>query len=96
MDSLKTIFEGKIDYQGQRLADRINQELLVLGAVVSLILGFIFESMSVLMLSFATFSIIAAALVIPAWPFYNRYETKWLPDRVESTSDEVTTEKKQN
>lgn len=115
------------DLQGQRLADRINQELIVFGAVsflrvarrsihdtltdrlttqiVSLILGFVFESMAVMMSAFGAFSLLAflvstspahltgythaltlaptpthSQLVVPPWPFYNRYETRWLPN----------------
>jgi hypothetical protein len=33
MDEFRTFLEGKIPFQGQRLADRINQEVIVIGAV---------------------------------------------------------------
>ncbi|PWN21017.1 SPC12-domain-containing protein [Microstroma glucosiphilum] len=90
MEQMKKKLEGKIDFQGQRLADRIGQEMIVMGALLSLLLGFAFDSLSVTMYLYGVIVLVACALVIPPWPFYNQHKTQWLPNRPESSPDEVT------
>ncbi|CAO1626769.1 unnamed protein product [Jaminaea pallidilutea] len=87
MDNFKAVLEGKIDYQGQRLADRINQELIVMGSFICLTLGFFFSSLSIMMYSLAALVLVDALIVVPAWPFYNKYQTKWLPNRPASPQE---------
>ncbi|PWN31000.1 SPC12-domain-containing protein [Jaminaea rosea] len=89
LDQVKGYFEGKVDFQGQRLADRINQEVLVMGALLALFVGFAFSSLQVMMLIFAAISAVDFVLVVPAWPWYRRHQTKWLPNIPRSDADEA-------
>lgn len=45
------------------------------------------ESLLIVLISCLTAS--TAQLVIPPWPFYNQHKTQWLPNRPESSTEEV-------
>ncbi|CEH13860.1 Signal peptidase subunit [Ceraceosorus bombacis] len=80
LENARIAAEGKIPFQGQRLADRIMQELLVLAAVISFAAGYLLESLSVLMYIYGISTLLAITLVVPAWPMYKKNPVRWLPN----------------
>ncbi|SNX83038.1 related to SPC1 - signal peptidase 10.8 kDa subunit [Melanopsichium pennsylvanicum] len=90
MDTIQRWIDGKIDFQGQRLADRLMQEGLVAGAAVGFLLGYLTQNMQLCMLTFGASIFIVALLTIPAWPFYNKYKVEWLPNTTSSPTQGVT------
>ncbi|KAJ9478094.1 Signal peptidase complex subunit SPC1 [Pseudozyma hubeiensis] len=79
MESIQKIIDGRIDFQGQRLTDRIMQEGLVLGAVVAFLLGYFTQNMQLCMLTFAFSTLVVALVTVPPWPMYKKHHVEWLP-----------------
>ncbi|PWN89965.1 microsomal signal peptidase 12 kDa subunit [Acaromyces ingoldii] len=78
MDQIKKALEGKI---GQRLADRINQETVVMGAIVAWLVGYFVDSLYITMLIFGASVVAALVACVPPWPMYRKYPVVWLPNR---------------
>ncbi|SPO23340.1 related to SPC1 - signal peptidase 10.8 kDa subunit [Ustilago trichophora] len=62
METIQRWIDGKIDFQSQRLADRIMQEGLVAGATVAFLLGYFTQNMQLCMVIFG-FATLLVALV---------------------------------
>ncbi|EGG04187.1 uncharacterized protein MELLADRAFT_108689 [Melampsora larici-populina 98AG31] len=79
VDQLKSKLEGKIDFEGQRLAEKWNQIIILSFAVIAFGLGYIGQSMMITFGVYAVGVVIALLVVVPPWPCYNRNPVKWLP-----------------
>ncbi|SPO39762.1 uncharacterized protein PSFLO_05243 [Pseudozyma flocculosa] len=83
MEAVQRIIDGKIDFEGQRLAERIYSEMLI-----------IISNMLVTLSMFGLALVFSVLIVVPPWPFLNRYHMHWLPKRPkdgeETTSDPAT------
>ncbi|UZJ51791.1 hypothetical protein CBS101457_001111 [Exobasidium rhododendri] len=88
MDELRTTLEGKIPFQGQRLADRINQESLVLSAVVAWLAGYFTDSLYLCMLIFGASVAVTLVACVPAWSIYKKHPVIWLPNLPSSVEQE--------
>ncbi|EPQ30298.1 uncharacterized protein PFL1_02414 [Pseudozyma flocculosa PF-1] len=94
MEAVQRIIDGKIDFEGQRLAERIYSEMLIIISVVGLVMGFMMQNMLVTLSMFGLALVFSVLIVVPPWPFLNRYHMHWLPKRPkdgeETTSDPAT------
>ncbi|PWY98435.1 microsomal signal peptidase 12 kDa subunit, partial [Testicularia cyperi] len=70
----------KQDFQGQRLADRIMQELLVLGAAIAFLVGYFRQDLYLCMLLYGAVFVATALISVPPWPMYNKHHVEWLPN----------------
>ncbi|KAK0547939.1 hypothetical protein OC861_003475 [Tilletia horrida] len=86
METIQKIIDGKIDFQGQRLADRIAQETIALFAVIGFVAGYFTESLQVTLAIYAIGFVLALVASVPPWPMYNKYPTVWLPNRTQAAS----------
>ncbi|TFK38382.1 microsomal signal peptidase 12 kDa subunit-domain-containing protein [Crucibulum laeve] len=85
---LQELAEGKIDFAGQQLIDQVARIVLVLTTIISFIVGFALQSLSVTFGIFGASTLILALAVIPPWPMFNKNPAKWLPAvSSSSTSD---------
>ncbi|PWN35324.1 microsomal signal peptidase 12 kDa subunit [Meira miltonrushii] len=84
MDAIRQAVEGKIPFQGQRLADRINQEVIVMGAIVAWIIGYFADNLFLCMSVFGFSCFVALVVAVPPWPMYHRNPVIWLPNRPRS------------
>ncbi|KAL1935908.1 hypothetical protein VTP01DRAFT_42 [Rhizomucor pusillus] len=73
------LLECTIDFEGQHLADRLTHGIVGTSAVVGFVAGYATQSLQTTMLVFAGALGLAALLVLPPWPMYNRHPQKWLP-----------------
>ncbi|KAI0331532.1 microsomal signal peptidase subunit [Cubamyces sp. BRFM 1775] len=78
-NAIQKLLEGKIDFEGQKLVERIARDTLVAATLVSFIAGFALQSLRVTFGLFALFVVLLSIVVIPPWPMYNRHPVKWLP-----------------
>ncbi|KZP22934.1 microsomal signal peptidase [Athelia psychrophila] len=78
-NSLKETFEGKIDFVGQKTVDDISRIALIVITVVSFIVGFALQSLSVTFAIFGGSSLVLILLLLPPWPMFNQHPVKWLP-----------------
>ncbi|KAI0710810.1 microsomal signal peptidase subunit [Earliella scabrosa] len=82
---LTQYFEGKIDFEGQKLVEQISRNTLIVASIVSFIAGFAAQSLQVLFGVFAVFVVLLSAAVIPPWPMFRRHPVQWLPAKTSNT-----------
>ncbi|KAF8904973.1 microsomal signal peptidase 12kDa subunit [Mucidula mucida] len=78
MSVLSEMFEGKIDFHGQRLVDQISKVVLVAAAIISFIVGFAMQSLQITFFLYGACIVVLALVVIPPWPMFNSHPVKWL------------------
>ncbi|RWS07875.1 microsomal signal peptidase 12 kDa subunit-like protein [Dinothrombium tinctorium] len=76
MDFLKKL-PSHLDFEGQRLAERIFQTVITAFAVVGLVAGYAVERFSITVYTLGVGFAIAALLTLPPWPMYRRHPLKW-------------------
>ncbi|CAO3699305.1 unnamed protein product [Rhizopus stolonifer] len=70
--SFADAIECTIDFEGQKLVDKLIQILLIVTGIVSFTAGYTTESLPVLLIAFASGLGVTAMTVIPPWPMYNK------------------------
>ncbi|KAK3375017.1 microsomal signal peptidase 12 kDa subunit-domain-containing protein [Podospora didyma] len=79
LDQVRNVFEGQIDFEGQKLAEIIaNVALSVIGAIAFLV-GYIMQDIKLAVYIALGGTALTFLFVVPAWPFFNRHPVKWLP-----------------
>jgi len=78
ISQLQDLFEGQIDFDGQRLAERLSTAILVLASVLALIAGFLQQDIYLTMWIGLAGTALAMLLVVPAWPVFNQNPQPWL------------------
>lgn len=66
-----------MDYEGQRLAERLYQCVIVLFAVVGFVWGFICQQFVQTVYILGAGVALAVLLVIPPWAFFRRHPLPW-------------------
>ncbi len=87
MDSISSILEANIDYQGQQTVKNISTALIFIGAAISLFTGFILNDIKYTCYVFAAFSLVTLLVSLPPFPQYRRHPLKWLPAKREEASN---------
>lgn len=77
MAPLQDIFEGKIDFIGQKRVDSISRIWLAASTVVSFVVGFALQSLRATMGAFALSTLLLFVMAVPPWPVYNRHPVEW-------------------
>ncbi|CAN0929245.1 Signal peptidase complex subunit 1 [Linum grandiflorum] len=67
-----------MDWQGQKLAERLMQVTLLAFAAMAFITGYIMGSFHTMFLIYGGGLFLAALIVLPSWPFFNRNPLPWL------------------
>ncbi|TKY87233.1 hypothetical protein EX895_003910 [Sporisorium graminicola] len=94
MDAIQKFIDGRIDFHGQRLSDRIMQEGLVFSATVAFLLGYFTQNMQLCMLTFGACTVVVALVTVPAWPIYKKYHVEWLPPSSSDSSSQSPADSK--
>ncbi|CAO3676330.1 unnamed protein product [Rhizopus microsporus] len=71
--SIADAFECTIDFDGQRLVDKLMHILLIVTGIISFVSGYSTQSLQVLLIAFAFGLGVTALAVIPPWPIYNKH-----------------------
>ncbi|MBW0477978.1 hypothetical protein O181_017693 [Austropuccinia psidii MF-1] len=79
VDRLKASLEGKIDFEGQRKVERLNQIILSVTAALAFVVGYLAQSMLLTYGVFGAGFLTALLVIVPPWPVYNRHPVAWLP-----------------
>ncbi|KAH6561914.1 hypothetical protein BASA50_002102 [Batrachochytrium salamandrivorans] len=79
---------GKIDFHGQRLADKYSTAILTLTGVVGFVAGFATDSVLNTVIVDAVGLVLTCLICLPAWPMYNTHPVKWLEKEMPLTSDD--------
>ncbi|GAA5853331.1 hypothetical protein JCM5353_006273 [Sporobolomyces roseus] len=98
LDLLRNKLEGKIDFEGQELADTYQKQILWASGAVAFVVGFVSQSLKVLLGVFGLGFLICIAVTAPSYPSYNQHPIKWLPTLnkygLEATAEEIEEEEK--
>ncbi|GAW00649.1 microsomal signal peptidase 12 kDa subunit-domain-containing protein [Lentinula edodes] len=77
--NIQDYFEGKIDFVGQQRVDEIARIWLFSFTALSFLLGFALQSLKISFVLLGASTVVLCAIVLPAWPMYNKHPVKWLP-----------------
>ncbi|KAF9005152.1 microsomal signal peptidase 12 kDa subunit-domain-containing protein [Cyathus striatus] len=75
---IQELLEGKIDFVGQQQVELIARVVLIATTIVSFIVGFALQSLSVTFGIFGVSTLVLALVVVPPWPMFNKHPVKWL------------------
>jgi len=79
---IQDLFEGQIDFDGQRLAEGISTTLLSITSLIALIAGFVQRDIYMTMWIGLAGTLLAMLLVVPPWPFFNKHPQPWLGSKI--------------
>ncbi|KAJ5693366.1 hypothetical protein N7462_002789 [Penicillium macrosclerotiorum] len=74
---LQDVFEGQIDFHGQRLAELLSTVLLIISGAVSFVVGYIYKDIHLTLWIGLGGTLFTAFVVVPPWPIYNQNPEKW-------------------
>ncbi|ANB14788.1 Spc1p [Sugiyamaella lignohabitans] len=77
MDQLNHLIEGTIDFEGQKTVEKVATVGLTIGAIVSFILGYLFQDILYTVYSFGGFFAVVLLATVPAFPFYNKNPVRY-------------------
>ncbi|KAF8321306.1 microsomal signal peptidase [Clavulina sp. PMI_390] len=87
---LRSYMEGKTDFNGQKLAEQIQQFTLIPITVTAFVAGFVTQSLRLTFGILGFGSLAIALITIPAWPIYNRTPPRWLPAIASTSADNAS------
>ncbi|KAK4137319.1 microsomal signal peptidase 12 kDa subunit [Trichocladium antarcticum] len=79
LDQARDIFEGQIDFEGQKLAELLLNVALTLVGAVACFVGYFLQDIKLAVYLALGGTAAVFVLVVPPWPFFNRNPVKWLP-----------------
>jgi signal peptidase complex subunit 1 len=67
-----------MDFQGQRLSERMHQICIVLFAILGFVVGYGTGSFRAMMMCFGAGVVIAVVIAVPDWKYFNQHPQRWL------------------
>ncbi|KAK8388958.1 hypothetical protein O3P69_020723 [Scylla paramamosain] len=87
-------FSVHMDFEGQKLAERLFQIIVVAFGVVGWLYGYYIQDFSMTVLTLGAGFLLACLVTLPPWPIYRRYPLKWAPSQ--DTSSTPSTSSQEN
>ncbi|KAI0117626.1 microsomal signal peptidase 12 kDa subunit-domain-containing protein [Hypoxylon sp. NC0597] len=79
LNQVRDAVDGQIDFEGQKLAERLATAVLAIVGGVSFLVGFILQDITLALKIGLAGTALTFLLVVPPWPFFNKHPVKWLP-----------------
>ncbi|KAK4570070.1 hypothetical protein LTR86_003040 [Recurvomyces mirabilis] len=79
LDQARTIWEGEIDFKGQRQVEYLTYALLTLTGLVAFFIGFSTQDIYRTLYIGLGGTALTFLIAVPPWPFYNSNPLAWLP-----------------
>ncbi|KAK6075381.1 microsomal signal peptidase 12kDa subunit [Seiridium cupressi] len=79
LDQVRDVVDGQIDFEGQKLAELLATVLLASVGVVSFLVGFFLQNITLALKVGLAGTALTFLVVVPPWPFFNKHPVKWLP-----------------
>uniref|UniRef100_A0A023GCX3 Signal peptidase complex subunit 1 n=1 Tax=Amblyomma triste TaxID=251400 RepID=A0A023GCX3_AMBTT len=83
-----------MDFEGQKVAEKIFQVIIVVFAAAGLVWGYIVQQFSLTVISLGVGFIISCLLTLPPWPLYRKHPLPWQKARDEAGSSSSKSSKK--
>uniref|UniRef100_A0A023FFE7 Signal peptidase complex subunit 1 n=1 Tax=Amblyomma cajennense TaxID=34607 RepID=A0A023FFE7_AMBCJ len=83
-----------MDFEGQKVAEKIFQVVIVVFAAAGLVWGYIVQQFSYTVISLGVGFIISCLLTLPPWPLYRKHPLPWQNVRDEAGSSSSKSIKK--
>lgn len=80
---INDLLEFPIDFEGQKKADRIISFFVPTAAILSVLAGFVTQSLLLLLVTFGLTVFVTLVLVLPPWAQYRQNPVKWLQVKYE-------------
>ncbi|WPH00770.1 Hypothetical protein R9X50_00360000 [Acrodontium crateriforme] len=84
LEKARDIWEGEIDFEGQRVAEYASTALLILVGVIAFFAGFFTDNIYNTLYTGLAGTALTFVITIPPWPVYNRHTPSWLPAKTGS------------
>ncbi|KAK3113123.1 hypothetical protein LTR53_009887 [Teratosphaeriaceae sp. CCFEE 6253] len=81
LEQARSIWEGEIDFEGQRLAEYLTYGLLSLFGAIAFFVGFATQDIYQTLYFGLGGTALTFLVVVPPWPFFNQHPLKWLPSK---------------
>ncbi|KZS88114.1 microsomal signal peptidase 12 kDa subunit [Sistotremastrum niveocremeum HHB9708] len=76
---LQRLLDGKIDFEGQKLATTIMNYIIIASTIIAFFAGWALQSLTVTF-GIVGLSTLATGLIVGLpWPFFNKHPVPWLP-----------------
>ncbi|EXJ79983.1 hypothetical protein A1O3_08269 [Capronia epimyces CBS 606.96] len=79
---IQDLFEGQIDFDGQRLAEQLYTAILSISSAIALVVGYMQQDIFLSMWIGLAGTLLAMLLVVPPWPVFNQHPQPWLGSKV--------------
>ncbi|KAK5664145.1 hypothetical protein OQA88_360 [Cercophora sp. LCS_1] len=79
LDQVRDVFEGQIDFEGQKLAELLANLALSVVGVVAFLVGYFLQDIKLAVWIGLGGTALTFVAVVPPWPFFNKNPVKWLP-----------------
>lgn len=79
LDKARNVFEGQIDFDGQRLAELLTTALLTTAGLVAFLVGYSTQNIALTLWILLAGAAVTFLVVVPPWPFFNKNPVAWLP-----------------
>ncbi|EGP85031.1 unnamed protein product [Zymoseptoria tritici ST99CH_1A5] len=81
LEQARSIYEGEIDFEGQRLAEYLTYGLLSFVGALAFLVGFIKQDIYQIIYIGLGGTVLTFLAVVPPWPYFNKHPLAWLPPR---------------
>lgn len=79
LDQAKVVFEGQIDFNGQKLAELLTTVLLSAVGAIAFIVGYFLQDIKLAVWIALGGTALTFVAIVPPWPFFNKHPVPWLP-----------------
>lgn len=79
LDQVRDIVDGPIDFEGQRLNEKLSVILLYSFSAIGVLVGYFLQDIRLAMYIVLGGTALTALVAVPRWPFYRNNPVKWLP-----------------
>ncbi|KAF8851130.1 SPC12-domain-containing protein [Acephala macrosclerotiorum] len=94
LEQARELFDGQIDFEGQRLAEFGATALLTIAGAISFIVGYFRQDIKLALLIGLGGTAVTFLAIVPPWPVFNRHPVKWLSVGSDLDTSEVVVDGK--
>ncbi|KAK4971968.1 hypothetical protein LTR66_011336 [Elasticomyces elasticus] len=87
IEKARELFEGQIDFEGQRTAERMMTIALCVVGATAFLVGYITSNVYWTLYVGLGGTAITFLIVVPPWPIYNENPVQWLPAKGKGSAD---------